>query len=66
MRKTVLTIDYRCRQMITDGGVMGEFFCRGICGNPCGSMAHLQHLFDPGDHHRDGPDMVYEGGFYFV
>ena len=27
---------------------MGEFFCRGICGNPCGSIAHLQVLFYAG------------------
>jgi hypothetical protein len=39
MRKTVSILAYRCRQMITDGGVMGEFFCRGICGNPCESIA---------------------------
>jgi hypothetical protein len=27
---------------------MGEFFCRGICGNPCESISHLQLLFDSG------------------
>jgi hypothetical protein len=44
MRKTVLTFDYKCRQLITDGGVMGEFFCRGICGNPCGSNSRVSSV----------------------
>jgi hypothetical protein len=32
-----------------------------ICGNPCGSMAHLQLLLYANHHYGYGFDVIYEG-----